>query len=163
MRAAKAEYVIAQKVDLLAFFKDVEDRFDTAGTQIAEVKNDNRTKLSLLTGLYWHFLGQICKHTGHDKEEAHNHAKRMFLIPIFARNPERHQEHKDVLKNMQIIKRERPEMFEAMAALVISGTHLVDADEDEMREYIGMVEANGISLGVRFQLSRNEQEFWGGR
>lgn len=157
----KSEYTLNTKADVSACFCDLENRFDAGEKLVVTVKTDNRTRRQLLTGLYWHFLGQVCKHTGHDKQEAHDNAKRQFLIPIYARDSERHPDHKDVLKNMGIIKRDMPEMFENMAALVIEGTHLEDADESEMSEYIKCVEQQGISLGVKFQLSRHEKELWG--
>lgn len=161
MKAESEEFVISDRSELSETFKAIEDRYDKNGRQFVTVKNDNTDMHGRLRRLYFHFVGQIIETTGNIKEDEHFNYKFRFLISIFTRDGDAHPMHIDVIKNMKIIKLQQPEMFASMRDLVVEGTHLKDASEEEFREYIRSVEDDGIKLGVRFKLSRYEQELWG--
>lgn len=160
MKSEPIELGINGPDDIAIACIEMRDRYKENGNQIVVILNDNLKMVDTLRKLYWVFVAQVAKHTGHTKEEHHDHYKYRFLLRIFIRSPERHPKYENLISLMENIRENAPESFEEMKQLVIHGTHIKDAWEDELRELISDVEADGISLRVPFKISPKQAEMW---
>lgn len=111
-------------------------------------------------GLYWLWLEDIAADQQDNKVDLHWHYKERFLLPIFLAdvdNPNHFHIH-EAWRNLQIVRRERPDMYQSMLKLIVSGVSIQDSSKDNMLEYLKEIDRHASSLGIR--LRRPEDRYY---
>jgi len=111
---------------------------------LISIKQQKLSRSNKQNSLYWLWLNEIKDHTGQPTEILHYHFKKKYLIPIFRRN---YIEYEEMVQSIVKLK-ESGESTKTLGHFIVSSTSTTKAKTNEMAEYLGLVERNGIEQGA---------------
>ena len=101
--------------------------------------------------LYFLWIGVIAPEIGNTKDEQHTILKREYLLPICLADIENHNH--DILRegwaNLQIVFRERPELYQKLFNLILEGLSITNASITNMREYLIAIDDMAHWQGIK--------------
>ena len=111
---------------------------------LISIKERKLTRSNKQNSLYWLWLSEISQHTGQSTKSLHYYFKKEYLIPIFRRN---YIEYEEMIKSVVMLKK-LGESTKTLGHFIVSSTSTTKAKTNEMAEYLGLVERNGIEQGA---------------
>jgi len=110
--------------------------FDKHGETQVIIKNVDESITDAQRAYHWVLCGIFGADLGYSKDEMHQQLKEKYLLNIYINDPLNHPGFVGVVDNMLTVKKQCPEQYPAIRALVIGGVSIKDATKANMMELL---------------------------
>ena len=117
------------------------------------VKKHDTSIVTAQRGLYWWWVGVICKTTGDTKIELHEQFKESIFLNVYIADIENHPTFDGIVTAMKIVRDQAPEQFSTLRAAVMHGVSHLDATKANWHDVFESIEMIARGLNVKLPVS----------